>query len=63
MSPRTAETPGAAAVAAAFRVIDEDVGRRAIVEKEKVTQEEALTLIDRAIKDATNGRLGGPVSP
>lgn len=53
----------AAAVAAAFRVIDEDVGRRAIVDKEKVTQEEALTLIDRAIKDATNGRLGGPVSP
>ncbi|MDY6998352.1 MAG: helix-turn-helix domain-containing protein [Actinomycetota bacterium] len=53
----------AAAVAAAFRVIDEDVGRRAIVDKERVTQEEALALIDRAIKDATNGRLGGPVPP
>ncbi|MGE0220192.1 TetR/AcrR family transcriptional regulator [Mycolicibacterium sp.] len=51
----------AAAVTAAFRVVDEDVGRRAILEKEKVTQEEALALIDRAIRDATNGRLGGPV--
>ncbi|MGE2737450.1 TetR/AcrR family transcriptional regulator [Mycolicibacterium vaccae] len=51
----------AAAVTAAFRIVDEDVGRRAIVEKEKVTQEEALALIDRAIHDATNGRLGGPV--
>jgi len=44
-------------------VIDEDVGHRAIVKKEKVTQEEALALIDRAIRDATNGRVGGPVSP
>ncbi|MCV7055398.1 TetR/AcrR family transcriptional regulator [Mycolicibacterium gilvum] len=52
----------AAAVTAAFRVVDEDVGRRAIVDKEKVTQEEALALIDRAIRDATNGRLGGPVT-
>lgn len=51
----------AAAVTAAFRVVDEDVGRRAIVEKEKVTQQEALALVDRAIRDATNGRLGGPV--
>ncbi|MGE2728230.1 TetR/AcrR family transcriptional regulator [Mycolicibacterium vaccae] len=51
----------AAAVTAAFRIVDEDVGRRAIVEKEKVTQEEVLALIDRAIRDATNGRLGGPV--
>ncbi|WP_083410354.1 TetR/AcrR family transcriptional regulator [Mycolicibacterium rutilum] len=51
----------AAAVTGAFRVIDEDVGRRAILEKEKVTQQEALGLIDRAIRDATNGRLGGPV--
>lgn len=53
----------AAAVTAAFRVVDEDVGRRAIIEKEKVSQQEALALIDRAIRDATNGRLGGPVEP
>jgi len=53
----------AAAVTGAFRVVDEDVGRRAIIEKEKVTQQEALALIDRAIRDATNGRLGGPVEP
>jgi AcrR family transcriptional regulator len=53
----------AAAVTAAFRVVDEDVGRRAIIDKEKVTQQEALALIDRAIRDATNGRLGGPVEP
>lgn len=53
----------AAAVTAAFRVVDEDVGRRVIIEKEKVTQQEALALIDRAIRDATNGRLGGPVEP
>jgi len=53
----------AAAVTAAFRVVDEDVGRRAIVEKEKVSQQEALALIDRAIRDATSGRLGGPVEP
>lgn len=53
----------AAAVTGAFRVIDEDVGRRAILEKEKITQEQALALVDRAIRDATNGRLGGPVAP
>ncbi len=53
----------AAAVTAAFRVVDEDVGRRAIIDKEKITQQEALSLIDRAIRDATNGRLGGPVKP
>ena len=53
----------AAAVTAAFRVIDEDVGRRVIVDKEKVSQEEALALIDRAVRDATNGRFGGPVEP
>jgi AcrR family transcriptional regulator len=53
----------AAAVTAAFRVVDEDVGRRAIIDKEKVSQQEALALIDRAIRDATNGRLGGPVNP
>lgn len=53
----------AAAVVGAFRVIDEDVGRRVIVDKEKVSQEEALALIDRAVRDATNGRFGGPTSP
>ncbi|WP_307787662.1 helix-turn-helix domain-containing protein [Mycolicibacterium sp. S2-37] len=52
----------AAAVSGAFRVIDEDVGRRVIVDKEIVTQEEALDLIDRAVRDATNGRFGGPVT-
>ncbi|AQA06699.1 TetR family transcriptional regulator [Mycobacterium sp. MS1601] len=51
----------AAAVTGALRVVDEDVGRRVIVEKEKVSQKEALDLVDRAILDATNGRLGGPV--
>lgn len=53
----------AAAVTGAFRVIDEDVGRRIVVDKENVTQQEALALIDRAIHDATNGRLGGPLEP
>lgn len=53
----------AAAVVGAFRVIDEDVGRRVIVDKEKVSQQEALALIDRAVRDATNGRFGGPISP
>lgn len=52
----------AAAVTGAFRVVDEDVGRRAILEKEHITQQEALALVDRAIRDATNGRLGGPVT-
>jgi AcrR family transcriptional regulator len=51
----------AAAVTGAFRVVDEDVGRRVILEKDKVSQQEALDLVDRAILDATNGRLGGPV--
>ena len=53
----------AAAVVGAFRVIDEDVGRRVIVDKETVSQQEALALIDRAVRDATNGRFGGPTSP
>ncbi|MGV0642132.1 TetR/AcrR family transcriptional regulator [Mycolicibacterium sp. XJ879] len=51
----------AAAVTGAFRVVDEDVSRAVIVEGEAVTQEQTLALIDRAIRDATNGRLGGPV--
>jgi AcrR family transcriptional regulator len=52
----------AAAVTGAFRVIDEDVSRAVIIEGEKVTQPQALALMDRAIKEATNGRLGGPVT-
>lgn len=52
----------AAAVTGAFRVIDEAVGRRVIIDKETVSQQEALALIDRAVRDATNGRFGGPVA-
>lgn len=51
----------AAAVTGAFRVVDEDVSVAVIVEGKKVAEEQALALIDRAIRDATNGRLGGPV--
>ncbi|WP_409431093.1 TetR/AcrR family transcriptional regulator [Mycobacterium sp. SMC-16] len=51
----------AAAVTGAFRVVDEDVSRAIIVDGKQVNQEEALTLMDRAIREATNGRLGGPV--
>ena len=53
----------AAAVTGAFRVIDEDVSTAIVVHGRKVSQCEALALIDRAIRDATNGRLGGPVTP
>ncbi|ANI42843.1 TetR/AcrR family transcriptional regulator [Mycolicibacterium vaccae] len=52
----------AAAVTGAFRVIDEEVGRRVIIDNEKVSQAEALDMIDRAVTDATNGRFGGPVA-
>ncbi|MEZ0341983.1 TetR/AcrR family transcriptional regulator [Mycobacterium sp. pV006] len=52
----------AAAVTAAFRVVDEDVSRAVIVEEKAVTAQEALALIDRAIREATNGRLGGPIT-
>lgn len=51
----------AAAVTGAFRVVDEEVSRAIVVDKREVTQDEALALIDRAIRDATNDRLGGPV--
>lgn len=51
----------AAAVTGAFRVIDEDVSRTVVVDRIQVTQSEALALMDRAIRDATNGRLGGPI--
>lgn len=52
----------AAAVTGAFRVIDEDVSRAVIVDGKTVSQAEALALMDRAIREATNGRLGGPVA-
>ncbi|MGH3582408.1 MAG: TetR/AcrR family transcriptional regulator [Mycobacterium sp.] len=51
----------AATVTGAFRVIDEDVGRAVIIEGKKVSQDEAYGLIDRGIREATDGRLGGPV--
>jgi AcrR family transcriptional regulator len=53
----------AAAVTGAFRVVDEDVSRAIVVDHRDVTPNEALALIDRAIRDATNGRLGGAVTP
>ena len=52
----------AAAVTGAFRVVDETVSRAVIVEGEAVNQKTTLALMDRAIREATNGRLGGPVS-
>ncbi len=52
----------AAAVTGAFRVVDEDVSRAVILDGVKVTQQQALSLIDRAIREATNGRLGGPTT-
>lgn len=53
----------AAAVTGAFRVIDEEVSIAVIVENVKFTHAEGLALMDRAISEATNGRLGGPVVP
>ena len=53
----------AATVTAAFRVVDEDVSMAGIVHKQKFTQEQGLALMDRAIREATNGCLGGPVEP
>jgi AcrR family transcriptional regulator len=52
----------AAAVTGAFRVVDEDVSRAIVVDGKIVSQDEALALMDRAIREATNGRLGGPVT-
>jgi AcrR family transcriptional regulator len=52
----------AASVTGALRVIDEDVSRAVIVDEIKVSQSEALALIDRAIREATDGRFGGPVT-
>jgi AcrR family transcriptional regulator len=50
----------AAAVTGAFRVVDEQVSVAIIVRGEHLTHAEGLALMDRAIRDATNGRLGGP---
>ncbi|MCU1695461.1 MAG: TetR family transcriptional regulator [Mycobacterium sp.] len=52
----------AAAVTGALRVIDEDVSRTVVVDQTEVSQTEVLSLIDRAILEATNGRFGGPVT-
>jgi len=56
-------TGTSSAVTGAFRVVDEDVSRAIVVDEREFTQQEVLALIDRAIRDATNGRLGGPVAP
>jgi AcrR family transcriptional regulator len=53
----------AAATTAALRVVDEDVSTAVIVHGQEISQRETLALIDRAVLDATNGRLGGPVTP
>lgn len=51
----------AAAVTGALRVIDEDVSTAVVVDGRQVSPQETLALIDRAILDATNGRIGAPV--
>jgi AcrR family transcriptional regulator len=51
----------AAATTAALRVVDEDVSTAVVVHHQRADQHETLALIDRAILDATNGRIGGPV--
>ena len=53
----------AAATTAALRVVDEDVSTAVIVHGQEVGQQETLALINQAVLDATNGRLGGPVPP
>jgi AcrR family transcriptional regulator len=53
----------AAATTAALRVVDEDVSTAVIVHRQDVSQQDALALIDRAVRNATNDRLGGPVVP
>ena len=51
----------AATVTGALRVVDEDVARAIIVDKREITEQGVLSLVDQAVRDATNGRLGGPV--
>lgn len=53
----------AAATTGALRVVDEDVSIAVVLDKQEVSPQETLALIDRAVLDATNGRLGGPVEP
>jgi AcrR family transcriptional regulator len=52
----------AAATTAALRVVDEDVSIAVVVHGQPIESQDVLTLIDRAVLDATNGRLGGPVT-
>lgn len=52
----------AAATTGALRVVDEDVSIAVVLHKQDVSAQETLALIDRAILDATNGRLGAAVA-
>ena len=52
----------AAAVTGAFRVVDEEVSTAVIVDNQVVGQAGTLATIDRTIRVATNGQLGGPVT-
>jgi AcrR family transcriptional regulator len=52
----------AAAVTGALRVVDEDVSKAIVIDKKEFPHGTVLALIDRAIQDATNGRLGGPIT-
>ncbi|WBP95061.1 helix-turn-helix domain containing protein [Mycolicibacterium neoaurum] len=52
----------AAATTAALRVVDEDVSTAVVVDGRTFESQDILTLIDRAVLDATNGRIGAPVS-
>lgn len=52
----------AAATTAALRVVDEDVSTAVVVHGHTFESQDILTLIDRAVLDATNGRIGAPVS-
>lgn len=51
----------AAATTAALRVVDEDVSTAVVVHGQTFESQDILTLIDRAVLDATNGRIGAPV--
>lgn len=52
----------AAATTAALRVVDEDVSIAVVVHGQSIEQQDVLTLIDRAVLDATNGRIGAAVT-
>ncbi|MGN7779499.1 TetR/AcrR family transcriptional regulator [Mycolicibacterium sp. 22603] len=51
----------AAATTAALRVVDEDVSTAVVVHGRTFESQGILTLIDRAVLDATNGRIGAPI--